>query len=44
MRFAGWPAFSRFADSAMEKQPASGSGINSSGLVPYPSSKREENE
>src|SRR5215472_1816466 len=44
MRFAGWPAFSRLADSAIEKQPASAAAISSSGLVPFPSSKRDEKE
>src|SRR5262245_44007321 len=44
MRFAGWPAFSRLAESAIEKQPASAAAISSSGLVPFPSSKRDENE
>src|SRR6266516_3291979 len=41
---AGWPAFSRLNASAIEKQPASAAPMSSSGLVPFPSSKRDENE
>src|SRR5438046_6341467 len=44
IRFAGCPAFSKFAESAIEKQPASAAPISSSGFVPLPSSKRDENE
>src|SRR5262249_25614297 len=44
MRFAGCPAFSRLAESAIEKQLASAAAISSSGLVPFPSSKRDEKE
>src|SRR5215813_8752793 len=44
MRFAGLPAFSRLAESAIEKQPASAAAMSSSGLVPFPSSKRDEKE
>src|SRR5213078_4262291 len=43
-RFAGLPAFSRLAESAIEKQPASAAPMSSSGLVPFPSSKRDEKE
>src|SRR5213083_2010823 len=43
-RLAGCPAFSRLNDSAMEKQPASAAPMSSSGFVPFPSSKRDENE
>src|SRR5437868_10695983 len=38
------PAFVSCPDSAMEKQPAWAAAINSSGLVPCPSSKRVLNE
>ncbi len=34
------PALPNCPDSAMEKQPACAAAINSSGLVPLPSSKR----
>src|SRR5262249_30180353 len=43
-RLAGLPDRSRFADSAMEKQPASAAPMSSSGFVPVPSSKRDKNE
>src|SRR5947207_12977672 len=43
-RLAGGPAFSRLNESAMEKQPASAAPMSSSGFVPFPSSKRDENE
>src|SRR5688572_7363962 len=43
-RFAGWPAFSRLADSAIEKHPASAAPISSSGFVPVPLSNRDRNE
>ena len=38
------PAASSPADRAIEKQPACAAPISSSGLVPVPSSKRDENE
>src|ERR1044071_8063973 len=38
------PALSSCADKAIEKQPACAAAINSSGLVPIPSSKRVLNE
>src|SRR5207247_5262374 len=43
-RLAGCPAFSRLNDRAIEKQPASAAPMSSSGFVPFPSSKRDENE
>src|SRR5438477_2949378 len=43
-RLAGCLAFSRLNESAMEKQPASAAPMSSSGFVPFPSSKRDENE
>src|SRR5262249_8849441 len=44
IRFAGWPASARLAENAIEKHPASAAAISSSGLVLFPSSKRDENE
>jgi hypothetical protein len=38
------PAFSRPAENAIEKHPAWAAAINSSGLVPTPSSNRDEKE
>src|SRR6266446_8065364 len=43
-RLAGCPAFSRLNASAIEKQPASAAPMSSSGFVPLPLSKRDENE
>src|ERR1044072_9877937 len=44
IRSAVSPAFPSCPDSAIEKQPACAAAINSSGLVPLPSSKRVLNE
>lgn len=44
MRFGVCPAFVKFDESAIEKQPASAAPISSSGLVPVPFSKRELKE
>ena len=38
------PAWARPCDRAIEKQPAWAAAISSSGLVPWPDSKREANE
>src|SRR5216117_1737233 len=40
MRVAGWPAFSRPAESAMLKQPACAAASSSSGFDPFLPSKR----
>jgi hypothetical protein len=42
--FGGCPAFSKFDESAIEKQPASAAPSSSSGFVPFASSNRDENE
>ena len=44
MRRGVKPALPSAEESAMEKQPAWAAPISSSGLVPVPCSKREENE
>ncbi len=43
-RLGGKPACARPCDRAIEKQPACAAAISSSGLVPWPDSKREANE